>query len=155
MDLDYPSDPEDEAQQDAQQDIEVDGDQDVDDNGSEQDSNESGGDDGDEDSPGAPRSRSPSKSPEPPPVQTEGLRSNVPLLQAGACTCAYYDMVPVIAAPQATHVNAIVTTGSLRWFFTGGLDGYIRKYDFQQSITGKVPLTVAQKHPFVDSVQRV
>lgn len=75
-------------------------------------------------------------------------------LQEGADNCPYYDMIPTIAAPQATHINCIVTTRNLRWFFTGGQDGYIRKHDFHQSITGKVPLTVAQKHPFVDTVQK-
>jgi transcriptional activator SPT8 len=75
-------------------------------------------------------------------------------VQDGALDCPYYDMTPTIAAPQATHINCVVTTKNLRWFFTGGQDGYIRKHDFHQSITGKIPLTVAQKHPFVDTVQK-
>ncbi|RPB05259.1 WD40 repeat-like protein [Choiromyces venosus 120613-1] len=42
----------------------------------------------------------------------------------------------------------------MRWVFTGGSDGYIRRFDWFGSINGKVPLTVAQRHPFVDSVTR-
>lgn len=42
----------------------------------------------------------------------------------------------------------------MRWIFTGGSDGYIRRFDWFGSINGKVPLTVAQRHPFVDSVTR-
>ncbi|KAI5843439.1 WD40-repeat-containing domain protein [Morchella snyderi] len=42
----------------------------------------------------------------------------------------------------------------MRWIFTGGSDGYIRRFDWFGSINGRVPLTVAQRHPFVDSVTR-
>lgn len=75
-------------------------------------------------------------------------------LQLGAAECPYYDLVPTTAAPQATHCHCIAITRGLKWLVTGGQDGYVRKYDFQQSVTGKIPLTVAQKHAFVDSVQR-
>lgn len=111
--------------------------------------------DGDEESAGgATRSMRSSRSPEPMEVDEQEAVEDKPVLQPHAEECTYYDLVPCIAAPQATHINCVVTTKNLRWFFTGGQDGYIRKYDFHQSITGKVPLTVAQKHPFVDSVQR-
>jgi transcriptional activator SPT8 len=40
----------------------------------------------------------------------------------------------------------------MRYWFSGGTDGYIRKYDGVASINGKTLLTVAQRHPFVDSV---
>jgi hypothetical protein len=63
--------------------------------------------------------------------------------------------VPVLAAPHATSVNAITATTDMRWVFTGGSDGYIRKFDHFAGMNGKVPLTVAQKHPFVDSVTKV
>lgn len=78
-----------------------------------------------------------------------------PPLQPNADTCSSYDIVPVLAAPHATSVNAITATRDMRWVFTGGSDGYIRKYDHFASMNGKVPLTVAQKHPFVDSVTKV
>ncbi|KAF4119950.1 transcriptional activator SPT8 [Geosmithia morbida] len=59
-----------------------------------------------------------------------------------------------MAAPQATSINAMAITPDLRYWFTGGSDGYIRKYDGPGTINGKLPLTVAQKHPFVDSVTK-
>ncbi|KAK0628319.1 WD40-repeat-containing domain protein [Bombardia bombarda] len=67
-------------------------------------------------------------------------------------TASLYDIVPTMAAPMATSVNAIAITPDLRYWLTGGSDGYIRKYDGMGTINGKQQLTVAQKHPFVDSV---
>lgn len=78
-----------------------------------------------------------------------------PPLQPNADTCSSYDIIPVLAAPHATSVNAITATTDMRWVFTGGSDGYIRKFDHFAGMNGKVPLTVAQKHPFVDSVTKV
>ncbi|TLD18577.1 hypothetical protein PspLS_10237 [Pyricularia sp. CBS 133598] len=63
-----------------------------------------------------------------------------------------YDIVPTMAAPQATSINAFAATPDQRFWVTGGSDGYVRKYDAQGTINGKLPLTVAQRHPFVDSV---
>lgn len=65
-----------------------------------------------------------------------------------------YDIVPTMAAPQSTSVNAMAITPDLRYWFTGGSDGYIRKYDGPGTINGKLALTVAQRHPFVDSVTK-
>ncbi|KAF9767202.1 hypothetical protein IL306_000274 [Fusarium sp. DS 682] len=67
---------------------------------------------------------------------------------------ALYDIVPTMAAPQSTSVNAMAITPDLRYWITGGSDGYIRKYDGPNTINGKLPLTVAQRHPFVDSVTK-
>ena len=78
-----------------------------------------------------------------------------PALQRGADSCSSYDIIPVLAAPHATSVNTITATTDMRWVFTGGSDGYIRKFDHFAGMNGKVPLTVAQKHPFVDSVTKV
>jgi transcriptional activator SPT8 len=78
-----------------------------------------------------------------------------PPLQPNSDACSSFDIVPVLAAPHATSVNAIIATTDMRWVFTGGSDGYIRKYDHFAGVNGKVPLTVAQKHPFVDSVTKV
>ena len=83
--------------------------------------------------------------------------TNIPLpyrpsIRPEALTAATYDIVPTIAAPQSTSINAVTATPDMRWVFTGGTDGYIRKFHWPDSANGKVPLTVAQKHPFVDSV---
>jgi transcriptional activator SPT8 len=40
----------------------------------------------------------------------------------------------------------------MRWVFTGGSDGFVRKFNWAESINSKLMLTVAQRHPFVDSV---
>ncbi|ORY67551.1 WD40-repeat-containing domain protein [Pseudomassariella vexata] len=69
-------------------------------------------------------------------------------------TATSYDIVPTMAAPMATSVNAMSITPDLRYWMTGGSDGYIRKYDGPGTINGKTPLTVAQRHPFVESVTK-
>ncbi|KAI6251069.1 Transcription factor spt8 [Erysiphe necator] len=69
-----------------------------------------------------------------------------------AITASSYDIVPTIAAPQGTSINAITATPDMRYWFSGGTDCYIRKYDGVATINGKALLTVAQRHPFVDSV---
>jgi len=63
-----------------------------------------------------------------------------------------YDIVPTTAAPQSTSINAISCTPDTRWVFSGGADGYVRMYDWVETANGRVPLTVAQRGPFVDSV---
>lgn len=65
-----------------------------------------------------------------------------------------YDIVPTMAAPQSTSINAIAVTPDMRYWFTGGSDCYVRKYDGASTINGKTLLTVAQRHPFVDSVTK-
>lgn len=77
-----------------------------------------------------------------------------PTVRPEALSARLYDIVPTMAAPQATSINAMAITPDLRYWFTGGSDGYIRKYDGPGTINGKLPLTVAQKHPFVDSVTK-
>ncbi|OHE93392.1 transcription factor SPT8 [Colletotrichum orchidophilum] len=75
-----------------------------------------------------------------------------PSVRPEAVNARLYDIVPTMAAPQATSVNAVAITPDLRFWMTGGSDGYIRKYDGPGTINGKQLLTVAQRHPFVDSV---
>ncbi|KAK4660085.1 Transcription factor spt8 [Podospora pseudocomata] len=75
-----------------------------------------------------------------------------PVIRPEYTTAAFYDIVPTMAAPQATSINAIAITPDQRYWMTGGSDGYVRKYDGIGTINGKQQLTVAQRHPFVDSV---
>ncbi|PHH70793.1 hypothetical protein CDD80_5719 [Ophiocordyceps camponoti-rufipedis] len=77
-----------------------------------------------------------------------------PTVRPEALTAKLYDIVPTMAAPMATSINAMAITPDLRYWITGGSDGYIRKYDGPGTINGKLALTVAQKHPFVDSVTK-
>lgn len=80
----------------------------------------------------------------------------LPRLQASVrpeyLTASTYDIIPTMAAPMATSVNAISVTPDLRYWVAGGSDGYIRKYHGPDTINGKQLLTVAQRHPFVESV---
>ncbi|KAI1073543.1 WD40 repeat-like protein [Whalleya microplaca] len=77
-----------------------------------------------------------------------------PTVRPEYLTAKTYDVVPTMAAPMATSVNAMAITPDLRYWMTGGSDGYIRKYDGPGTINGKTLLTVAQRHPFVDSVTK-
>ncbi|KAI0886449.1 WD40 repeat-like protein [Annulohypoxylon maeteangense] len=77
-----------------------------------------------------------------------------PRVRPEVLTAPTYDIVPTMAAPMATSINAIAITPDLRYWMTGGSDGYIRKYDGPATINGKTLLTVAQRHPFVDSVTK-
>ncbi|KAI1506005.1 WD40-repeat-containing domain protein [Biscogniauxia marginata] len=77
-----------------------------------------------------------------------------PTVRPEYLTAKTYDIVPTMAAPMATSINAMAITPDLRYWMTGGSDGYIRKYDGPSTINGKTLLTVAQRHPFVDSVTK-
>ncbi|PTB71670.1 WD40 repeat-like protein [Trichoderma longibrachiatum ATCC 18648] len=77
-----------------------------------------------------------------------------PKIRPEVYTARLYDIVPTMAAPMSTSINAMAITPDLRYWITGGADGYIRKYDGPGTINGKLPLTVAQRHPFVDSVTK-
>lgn len=77
-----------------------------------------------------------------------------PTVRPEALNAKLYDIVPTMAAPQSTSINAMAITPDMRYWITGGSDGYIRKYDGPGTINGKLTLTVAQKHPFVDSVTK-
>ncbi|PON29100.1 hypothetical protein TGAM01_v202208 [Trichoderma gamsii] len=77
-----------------------------------------------------------------------------PKIRPEVYTARLYDIVPTMAAPMSTSINAMAITPDLRYWITGGADGYIRKYDGQGTINGKLALTVAQRHPFVDSVTK-
>ncbi|EHK22823.1 uncharacterized protein TRIVIDRAFT_114179, partial [Trichoderma virens Gv29-8] len=77
-----------------------------------------------------------------------------PKIRSEVYSARLYDIVPTMAAPMSTSINAMAITPDLRYWITGGADGYIRKYDGPGTINGKLALTVAQRHPFVDSVTK-
>nr|POF22194.1 transcription factor spt8 [Quercus suber] len=83
-----------------------------------------------------------------------GLASFIPPVRPEALSALTYDIVPTMAAPQSTSINAVAATPDMKWVFSGGTDGYVRMYNWVETANGKVPLTVAQKHPFVDSVMK-
>ncbi|KKZ59027.1 transcriptional activator SPT8 [[Emmonsia] crescens] len=75
-----------------------------------------------------------------------------PVVRPEALAATTYDIVPTTAAPHSTSINAVTATADMRWVFSGGSDGYVRKFNWVDSINSKLMLTVAQRHPFVDSV---
>ncbi|KAJ8323505.1 Transcription factor spt8 [Batrachochytrium dendrobatidis] len=68
--------------------------------------------------------------------------------------CYSYDIVPVGNAIHLTGVNCLAATKDFRWIFSGSDDGFIRKFDCQQSVNGDAMLTQNQRHGFVDSIQK-
>lgn len=77
-----------------------------------------------------------------------------PMVRAEALTAVVYDIVPTIAAPHSTSINALTATPDMRWVFSGGSDGWVRKFNWVDTVNSKSMLTVAQRHPFVDSVTK-
>ncbi|KAJ4356659.1 Transcription factor spt8 [Didymosphaeria variabile] len=77
-----------------------------------------------------------------------------PSVRPEALNALVYDIIPTIAAPHSTSINAVTATPDMRWVFSGGADGYIRKFNWIDTANGKLALTVAQRHPFVDSVTK-
>ena len=96
----------------------------------------------------------PGPSPLQSPSLSNGVTWDVPKLRPEVITAETYDIVPTIAGPHSTSINAIAATPDLRWVFSGGVDGYIRKFNWIETANGKSMLTVAQRHPFVDSVTK-
>ncbi|KAJ1645487.1 Transcription factor spt8 [Coemansia asiatica] len=72
----------------------------------------------------------------------------------GLDKCSVYDIVPTIAFMNQYQIYATDATANMRWVFTGGEDGYIRKWDFFASVNGKQLLTLGQRHSHVDSVTK-
>ena len=93
-----------------------------------------------------------SSSPRRPLDDTFSSIPTIPSVRPEVLNASTYDIVPTIAAPQSTSINAITATADIRWVFSGGSDGYIRKYNWVDTVNSKLMLTVAQRHPFVDSV---
>ncbi|KAJ5104557.1 hypothetical protein NUU61_001904 [Penicillium alfredii] len=85
-------------------------------------------------------------------VMTDPFSIYHPSVRAECLTANTYDIAPTTAAPHSTSINAITATADMRWVFSGGSDGFVRKFNWADSINSKLMLTVAQRHPFVDSV---
>ena len=138
---------------DADLDAEGDGDGDGDDDddadsgGSQPSDNEDAS--GDQDITTAPDLTQQSTAAEVDAARDSALRS---VIRPEMITAPNYDIVPTIAAPMSTSVNTVCATFDTRWVFTGGSDGYIRKFNWVDSVNNKLALTVAQRHPFVDTV---
>ncbi|GAV54817.1 hypothetical protein ZYGR_0AS01400 [Zygosaccharomyces rouxii] len=64
-----------------------------------------------------------------------------------------YNIYPTAAIPIQTDVNALAMSKGLKYLFLGGSDGFIRKYDFLNTMDGKLALTILQKHSLAESIQ--
>lgn len=167
------NEPNDDQDQEQEQDDEANGDEDEDDDNDDNDNDDD--DEGDQDEPDTPSRQAPQpqrpssrneRPPNPAVVLTSpsprGTRSPagtiaapyIPPVRSEALSAQSYDIVPTMAAPQSTSINAVAVTPDMHWVFSGGTDGYVRMYNWIDTVNGKVPLTVAQKHPFVDSVMK-
>ncbi|KAK4170548.1 putative transcription factor [Cladorrhinum sp. PSN259] len=126
---DYPDEPEPEAEPEPEQ----------------FDQSQAGGPDGDADE------EPPRRASAAPSTASVGSKQQLTIRQE-YLTAQHYDIVPTMAAPMGTSINCMAITPNQRFWMTGGSDGYIRKHDGISTINGKLQLTVAQRHPFVDSV---
>ncbi|KAJ2661642.1 Transcription factor spt8 [Coemansia sp. RSA 1199] len=68
--------------------------------------------------------------------------------------CRTYDILPTMAFLNQYQVHAAAAVANMRWVFTGGEDGYIKKWDFNATVNNKQPLTLGQRHSHVDSVAK-
>ncbi|KAL6941897.1 hypothetical protein ACO0QE_003058 [Hanseniaspora vineae] len=73
-------------------------------------------------------------------------------LQHSASIATSYNIYPTVAIHLSTQVHSACLSKGLKYLFLGGADGFIRKYDFLNSIEGKLSLTMLQKHSLVDSI---
>ncbi|KAI9477320.1 Transcription factor spt8 [Coemansia sp. RSA 989] len=72
----------------------------------------------------------------------------------GYDTCKTYDVLPTMAFLNQYQIHAVAAVSNMRWVFTGGEDGYIKKWDFNATVNGKQMLTLGQRHAHVDSVAK-
>lgn len=65
-----------------------------------------------------------------------------------------YDVAPTMAFVHGCSVFSMDASWGGKWLFTGGEDGFIRRYNLAETVNGKQTLTVGQRHAFSDSVTK-
>lgn len=83
----------------------------------------------------------------------ESVHNYYTQMLSSAKIASTYNIYPTAAIPIQTNVNAISLSKGLQYLFLGGSDGYIRKYDFLNTMDGKLSLTILQKHSLAESIQ--
>jgi len=80
-------------------------------------------------------------------VEQSGGESKIPKY-------SYLNIVPdvLIQTPQSN--NAIAMDAYSHYVYIAGTEGIVRKYNFHDSISGKVALTQNQKHGLIDLVNK-
>ncbi|KAJ3055406.1 Transcription factor spt8 [Rhizophlyctis rosea] len=76
------------------------------------------------------------------------------VMQPGVEIAESYGIDPLVSAVHPCGIYCAAATRNMRWVFTGGEDGFIRKWDFAQSLAGTATLTQNQRHGLVDSIQK-
>ncbi|TPX54152.1 hypothetical protein PhCBS80983_g06018 [Powellomyces hirtus] len=76
------------------------------------------------------------------------------IVQPHAEDCMGYEINPFASCVHPTSVNCLASTRNMRWLFSGGDDGFIRKFDFAATLNGEQGLTQTQKHGLVDSIEK-
>ncbi|KAJ2747995.1 Transcription factor spt8 [Coemansia sp. BCRC 34301] len=69
-------------------------------------------------------------------------------------SCSTFDVTPTIALVNPWQIYSVTATPNMRWLFTGGEDGYIKKWDFNATVNGKQLLTLGQRHSMVDTIAK-
>ncbi|GMM29678.1 SAGA complex subunit [Martiniozyma asiatica (nom. inval.)] len=62
------------------------------------------------------------------------------------------DISPTVAIASSSPIHSFCFSKGPKWLFTGGEDGFIRKFNLFSSLRGQAPLTVAQRHLLVDTI---
>ncbi|RKP37735.1 WD40-repeat-containing domain protein [Dimargaris cristalligena] len=69
-------------------------------------------------------------------------------------TCRTYNVIPYVSAVHPNAIYSVAATPCNKWVLTGSEDGYIRKWNFYDSMNGALPLTQSQRHMQVDTVTK-
>ncbi|AET37723.1 SAGA complex subunit SPT8 Ecym_1499 [Eremothecium cymbalariae DBVPG len=132
-----------------------DDDEDIDEDDDEDDEDEDGVNDGDMDGNTRNGTTSTNTTPDSESKRTSGydkIHMYYTELARNARIASVYSITPSAAIPIQTQVHSITMSKGLKYLFLGGQDGYIRKFDFLNTIEGKLSLTILQKHSLVESI---
>ncbi|CAL9737994.1 transcription factor Spt8p [Monosporozyma servazzii] len=120
--------------------------------GDEEEDEEEGEDEGNEEEPAMDKTHSQTQGDKDSPAPMDKLHHYYLSMLQSAKIASTYNIYPTAAIPIQTHVNAMTVSKGLKYLFLGGSDGYIRKYDFLNTLQGKLSLTIIQKHSLTESV---
>lgn len=68
--------------------------------------------------------------------------------------CASYDIAPTMGFIHGGPVYSLAISWNTKYLFTGSEDGFVRKYNFYDTLNDKQPLTVGQRHALPDSTTK-
>ncbi|KAI8809761.1 WD40-repeat-containing domain protein [Cladochytrium replicatum] len=63
-------------------------------------------------------------------------------------------LLPYVSAIHPCSIYSLTATQNMKWIFTGGDDGFIRKWDFVASMNGDTSLTQNQRHGLPDTITK-